>query len=234
MVEHTIAAIQEVLRILTPGQRQQIAAWIYGYTGQAHDIAEPGVGYGAIAAEGLPVEEYLRLERRSEIRHEYVAGDVFAMSAPSLRHEAIVMNLGRELSAHLRGGPCQAFVSNVKVHIQRAQNQFFYYPDAVVVCGPLDMGKHLIDNPRLIVEVLSPSTESTDRREKAQNYRSIASLEEYVLVSQYEPLITVQRRAENWLSRQISGLNTAAEFRSVALSVPLSSIYEGVAHWSFA
>jgi len=124
----------------------------------------------------MSVEEYLKFDESSSIKHEYVAGEVFAMSGPNLRHNLISLNLARAFFNHLQGGPCQAFAAEIKVRLRIETREFFYYPDVVVACGPLNMEERYLHNPRLIVEVLSPSTESIDRREKALNYQRIASL----------------------------------------------------------
>jgi len=129
--------------------------------------------------------------------------------------------------AHLRGGPCNAFMANLKVHLKVDRNEFFYYPDVLVACG-LGPENRYCANPRLVVEVLSPSTQSVDRREKALNYRHIPTLEEYVLIAQRAPQVTIQRRSEQWASLILSSLEETAEFRSIDLSLPLKRVYEGL------
>lgn len=130
----------------------------------------------------MPVPEYLEGEQRSDIRHEYLAGRVYAMAGAGEKHNLIALNIASILRAAVRGTPCRAFISDMKVRVE--QNDAFYYPDVMVTCDPLDtepLSKHL---PCLIVEVLSPATEAIDRREKLVAYRTLPSLRYYLLVSQ--------------------------------------------------
>ncbi len=127
---------------------------------------------------------------------------------------------------HLRGRPCSSFINNFKLHLEVNESKFFYYPDVMVACGP-QADIRFCTNPRLIVEILSPSTERTDRREKALNYRQIPALEEYVLVAQRTVEVTIYRRSEQWAPLILSSLEETAEFRSIELSLPLGKIYEG-------
>ena len=192
-------------------------------------VAEPGEAYGARVERGLmSIEEYLKFEEGTPIRHEYVAGEVFAMSGGSRKHALIAGNVFAAFHAHLRGGPCSSFMNNFKLHLDVNESKFFYYPDVMVACGP-QADDRFCTNPRLIVEVLSPSTERTDRREKASNYRQIPALEEYVLVAQRMAEVTIYRRREHWAPLILNSLAETAEFRSIELSLPLGQIYEGAA-----
>ena len=132
----------------------------------------------------ITVEKYLNLEQDAEIRHEYVAGQIYAMASASEAHNLIVGNIFALLRPHLRGSSCRSFVSDMKVKVKMQQADIFYYPDLLVTCDPNDNEKYFKTNPNLIVEVLSDSTQTTDRREKRINYQTIDSLQEYVLVSQ--------------------------------------------------
>jgi Uma2 family endonuclease len=107
-------------------------------------------------------------------------------------------------------------------------DDIFYYPDIMVACGHIGIEKYYLSNPTLIVEVLSPSTESIDRREKALHYRQISTLEEYVLVAQDAPEVTIYRRADEWALSTLRALQDVAEFRSIDLSLPLAEIYAGL------
>ncbi len=118
----------------------------------------------------LTVEEYLKLEQDVEVRHEYVAGQIYAMAGASEAHNLIVTNLIAILRPHLRGSSCRTFVSDMKVKVKTQQADIFYYPDLLVTCDSNDNKKYFKTNPNLIVEVLSDSTETTDRREKRINY----------------------------------------------------------------
>lgn len=173
--------------------------------------------------------DYLAMEAQSPVRHEYVAGQIYAMTGASLRHNVIALNLATALRTHLRGSPCRAFFSDARLHI--AKQQSYYYPDVMVTCDPrhlqLTSADTLIETPRLIVEVLSISTEATDRREKLLAYRSLPSLLEYVLVSQEAPRIEVHRRQGDigW-EVVILSPGDAVEFASVELRTDFAAIYE--------
>jgi Uma2 family endonuclease len=177
------------------------------------------------------VEEYLQLEQTSEIRHEYLAGQVFAMSGGSKQHNLIAGNIYSRLRSHLRGGSCSVFMADMKVRIQLAnQNKsIFYYPDVIVSCDPDDQDRFSLNYPCLIIEVLSPSTELTDRREKLVNYRNLETLQEYVLVSQEEIKVEVYRQDTqgNW-SLTILGKDDDLRLDSIGLTLTMTEIYEDV------
>jgi Uma2 family endonuclease len=157
-----------------------------------------------------------------------VAGEIFAMSGATVRHNVIADSLLFAFLAHLRGSPCAAFSSSMKVRLKINRDDIFYYPDVMVACGAQNMDSHYVENPKLIVEVLSPSTEKIDRREKALNYRQIASLEEYVLVAQRTCEVTLYRRSKDWKPIVLTELEAVAEFSSIELSLPVAQIYERV------
>ncbi|OJY15628.1 MAG: hypothetical protein BGO98_23390 [Myxococcales bacterium 68-20] len=129
--------------------------------------------------------EYLEWERTQREKHQLLHGEVYAMAGGSPRHNRLCVRILARLDAALQGGPCGAFSSDQKVFIPASGN--FVYPDGTVVCGPVqlhDGTADVIDNPRVVVEVLSKSTEPHDRGDKWEDYRSIPSLSDYVLVSQ--------------------------------------------------
>ena len=141
--------------------------------------------------------EYLELEERSETKHEFLRGEIFAMAGGTPDHAALQMAVGAALVRALEGKPCRVFSSDLRVRVEATD--FACYPDVTVVCGKLEtsgVDKNAAVNPKLIVEVLSESTEDYDRGSKAAHYRRIASLDEYVFVSQREPYIEVWRRNE--------------------------------------
>ena len=177
----------------------------------------------------LTVEEYLKLEQDAEIRHEYLAGRIYAMAGASEAHNLIVGNIFALLRPHLRGSSCRAFVSDMKVKVKTQQADIFYYPDLLVTCDPNDNKKYFKINPSLIVEVLSDSTETTDKREKRINYQTIESLKEYVLVSQDEIKVEVYRRDnnDNWTVETL-GKNDNLTLDSMELTLTMSDIYEDV------
>ncbi len=182
----------------------------------------------AIKSDFVSVEEYLAAEEGSEVRHEYLGGLVYAMSGETRDHNLIVQNCGFALRQHLQGGPCQLFLSDIRVNFDLRQDQYFYYPDLVVTCDKRDTHPRFVQFPRLIIEVLSESTERIDKREKFFAYTSIASLEEYVLVAQAQREVTVFRRGEEWKAVKFAGPNDKVVLRSVKLSLPLVEIYQGL------
>ncbi|AFZ00524.1 Uma2 family endonuclease [Calothrix sp. PCC 6303] len=177
------------------------------------------------------IEEYLKLEQTSEIRHEYFGGQVFAMSGGSKQHNLISGNTYSRLRSHLRGGDCSVFMADMKVRIELVnQNKnIYYYPDVIVSCDSQDQERFFLNYPCLIIEVLSPSTELTDRREKLVNYRTLESLQEYVLISQDEIKVEVYRRdAEgNWLL-EILGKDDELQLDSINFNLMMAEIYEDV------
>jgi Uma2 family endonuclease len=155
--------------------------------------------------------EYLRRERQAEGRSEYHAGQVFAMAGASRRHNRIVTNLSAALSVQLQSRPCNNYASDMRVRIGNAER--YVYPDIVATCGREefeDDWQDVLLNPLLIIEVLSPSTEAYDRGDKFRHYQTIASLREYVLVSQDRRCFEVYRKQPDgrWLdeSRSMSPL----------------------------
>lgn len=177
----------------------------------------------------LSVEEYLLAEDKSEIRHEYLGGKTFAMAGASEEHNLIVGNIYTLLRPHLRGTTCRPFVSDMKVKVETEKIDIFYYPDILVTCDPQDNDRYVKTRPNLIVEVLSDSTKTTDRREKLVNYQNLESLQEYVLVSQDEIKVEVYRQdaQRNW-SVQTLGKGDDLKLNSVGLTLTMTDIYEDV------
>lgn len=174
----------------------------------------------------LTVEEYLRAEADSPIRHEYLGGHIFAMAGASQEHNLIAGNLLALLRPHLRGSSCRVFMSDMKVQIQ---DNIFYYPDVLVTCNPEDNQRYFKTQPNLIIEVLSQSTESLDRREKLMHYQKLESLKEYVLVSQDKVQVQVYRQETpgNW-TVQILDTDSELSLESVGLTLTMAQIYEDV------
>lgn len=178
-------------------------------------------------------EEYLRRERDSDVRHEYYHGEVFAMAGGSPDHSLIASNVSGELRSRLKGNLCRVYESNLRVRIPRTT--LYTYPDVSVICGerqfdPLDMNKETVLNPALIVEVLSPSTESWDRGGKFQNYREIESLREYVLVSSNKALVeTFLRQPDGtWVMNPTASREAVAPLKSLGIELSLAEVYDGV------
>ena len=183
----------------------------------------------ALAADRyIPVEDYLSGEQFSEVRHEYIGGEVYAMAGASKAHNDIAGSIYSALRAHLRGKRCRPFIGDVKVRLEVMGNDVFYYPDVVVGCDARDKHPHFMRFPTVIIEVLSDTTERIDRREKFWSYADIETLEEYVLVAQDKREVTVFRRANQWQAEVLRGKRGALRLASLKFTQPLADIYEGV------
>ena len=181
--------------------------------------------------ELLTPEAYLALERQARDKSEYFAGEMFAMSGASRRHNLISLNIGAELRAQLRHRPCEVYTSDMRVKV--GPTGLYTYPDVVVVCGEPAFEDTLGDtllNPTVLVEVLSQSTEDYDRGRKLEHYRSLPSLQEYLLVSQERAHIVhyVRHFDVSWLLSDTLGLEASISLRSIECEVALSEIYAKV------
>jgi len=175
----------------------------------------------------LSIEDYLEGEKASPVRHEYIAGQVYAMAGASRAHNTISLNLASRLRSHVRGGPCRVYMADVKVRIETTD--LFYYPDVVVRCDSGDNQDFFLTRPCLIVEVTSPSTEAIDRREKLLAYQKLDSLREYVLIAQDEVKAHVYRRDDQgkWWVQTLTETDEL-QMESVGLSIPLLELYEDI------
>lgn len=178
----------------------------------------------------LTAQEYLTLEREAEYKSEYYKGEVFAFAGASLQHNLIAANILATIHGQLRGGPCSAFSSDMRITIP--QTSHFAYADVVVVCGQPQLDDALEDNllnPIVIVEVLSSSTERYDRGTKFESYQRIASLMEYVLVSQERPRAEQFLRQPDgrWLYSETSD-QASIKLISIDCELSLNDIYENV------
>jgi len=175
----------------------------------------------------LSEQEYLEAELKGEVRHEYVAGQVFAMVGASRAHNRVSGNVYSRLLAHLRGGPCEVFMSDVKVRVPRMSA--YYYPDIVVTCDPRDRTAnegYVVKTPSLIIEVLSHSTEAIDRREKLLAYQTLESLKEYALISQSHQGVEIYRRADaGWEVEQLVP-GDPVRFASLDITLSFEQVYE--------
>jgi Uma2 family endonuclease len=176
-------------------------------------------------------DEYLQIEEHSPIKHEYMDGLIYAMVGVSGAHNLIAGNLITLLRNHLRGSGCRVYFSDMKVHIE-SRNRFFY-PDLLVTCDSRDSDqdapyyKHF---PSLIVEILSDSTEAFDRGDKFQDYQTLDSLQEYVLISSKRSLIQCFRRSDEglWVMQSYTQERETFQFSSVNFSGTLEQLYEDV------
>jgi Uma2 family endonuclease len=176
-------------------------------------------------------DAYLAFERRSDAKHELIDGRLVAMSGASRAHAALGARLSGLLYERLRACGCQAFTSDLRV--QAGEPGQYTYPDLSVVCGEVlledDQGDTML-NPTRLVEVLSPSTQACDRGAKFRRYQGIASLKDYILVSQDQPLVEVFSRADGgrWLYSSAEGLASVIEAPSLGCTIELAELYEGM------
>jgi Uma2 family endonuclease len=179
----------------------------------------------------MTVEDYLAFEEKSDTRHEFVDGNVFAMSGASLRHNTIGLNVATEFKQRLRGTPCRAYIMDVKLRVAAAN--CFYYPDVMVSC---EQGENPDDfytaAAVLVVEILSRSTAHIDRREKLLAYKRLPSLVEYMIVWQTKPRVEVYRRVghDEWdgFCYEAGSIVRLESLPGDPVEVPMSVIYEDV------
>ena len=177
----------------------------------------------------MSVEEYLAMDRDAEVKSEYHDGEVFELEGATLAHGRIGVNMARRLDERLEGTPCLV-LNPLRVQISATK---FVYPDLVVVCGkPVLASKRSenLTNPKVIVEILSPSTDGYNYGRKFSLYGTLASFEEYVLIAQDEPRVDVFRRGEgnHWILGRYSGLESVAKLESLGIELPLAEIYKAV------
>jgi Uma2 family endonuclease len=228
---NTIGELKQALGGLSAADLESIADWIEWQVEESRyrtfHVREAQPEYSSAEPLVMTWEEYLVFEENSPYRHEYVNGTVYAMSGASLAHNRIALGLAMAFRTHLRGGPCEPFLLEAKLEIRSASDKIMYYPDVMVSCRPEDRTDQVVRNPKLVVEILSKSTQHIDRREKAMTYQRVEAIEEYVLIAQNQPRVIVHRRAEGWRPVLCSGIDGRIEFRSIGLHMPLAQIYEG-------
>ncbi len=177
-------------------------------------------------------EEYLELERHARDRHEFLDGVIYAMAGESVSHSRVCTNLSGEARNKLKGRPCEALSPKMKVRTSTAS--LFAYPDLTIVCGEPtlhDAKKDVLTNPKVIFEVLSPSTQAYDRTTKFQRYRlGNETLSDYILVSQDAPFVEHfwKQHDGKWLYESFSQLSDVLRIDSIDISLPLAEIYDRV------
>lgn len=222
----TLAEIERAVLGLSQVEFNRLVEWLTPLTENRLRVAEPQSAY-RFEPYPMTLEEYQDLQASSRIRHEYLAGEVIAMSGATPRHNRLTGRLYEAFSAHLKGGPCRSYMSEVQVRLRISRDDYVYYPDVMVVCTREREGERFFTDPKLIVEVLSPSTASVDRHEKRIAYRRIAALEEYIIVAQDAVEVTAFRREKAWEPVVLGSLDSVLELCSIDLRVPLALIYEG-------
>jgi Uma2 family endonuclease len=177
----------------------------------------------------LTPEEYLQLEETSSIKHEYIDGEVYAMAGATDAHVTIALNIAILLRNHLRGSGCRVYISDMKTSIE-SKNRF-YYPDVMVTCDDRDQNNTTYKQfPKLIIEVLSDSTEAFDRGDKFADYQFLDSLEEYVLVNTKKARIECYRRTEDnlWLLQFYTLNDRNFKLTSIEFQGNIIDVYEQV------
>ncbi len=176
----------------------------------------------------LDFDAYLQWEEQQSEKHEYHAGEVFAMVGARKSHVTVAGNLFAAFKAHLRGSPCRAYVADMKLRVAAADASF--YPDVMVTCDPRDhAADRYLEHPVLVVEVLSEATAAFDRGDKFAAYRRLPSLREYAVIDIDALRVECFRRdaADHWVLFEFVG-DAACEFASIELSLPLAAVFEDV------
>lgn len=173
--------------------------------------------------------EYLRFEREADTRHEFVDGELVAMSGGTPLHALVATNILGELHHRLRGGPCRAYNSDLRVHL--AATGMYCYPDATVVCGPLERhpaDAHVVTNPSLVVEVYSPSTRAYDQGPKAAHYRLSPGIQTILLVDPLEQTVEQYTRldGERWEVR-LHPATAELHLAHLDLRLPVADLFAG-------
>ncbi len=180
----------------------------------------------------LTVEEYVAIEQQNNQKYEYHDGDIRAFAGGSIDHSTISGNIFVELSNRLKekGKKCRVFNSDTKLHLKKDKR--YVYPDAMVVCGDLELSdeyKEAVVNPVVIFEVLSPSTMSYDLSDKFEFYRRIEGLKSYVLVYQERPYVLIyEKKSDLWGIKSFKDMEGEVEIPFLDLKIPFAEIYENV------
>jgi Uma2 family endonuclease len=172
-------------------------------------------------------DEYLALDETSNVKLEFYAGDIYAMAGGTPEHAALCLQVGSSLNVQLEGSPCRVYGSDLRIRV--LGTGLATYPDASVVCGPLERdpdGKNTVLNPTLVVEVLSPSTADYDRGEKREQYQLIPSLREVVLVAHDQRRIEVHRRGPDGWSYHQAGPGESIALDSISCRLDVDALYE--------
>ena len=177
----------------------------------------------------ISIDDYLAGELVSPVKHEYVAGTVYAMAGARNVHNTIATGLLISCGTRLRGKPCQPFNSDTKVRVRYPTHTRFYYPDGMIVCDPNPANATFQDQPVVIAEVLSDATRRTDEGEKRDAYCSIPSLSVYLLIESDRPRVVAHHRTEaGFVAREYEGLDAVVPLDDAGISLPLAELYERV------
>jgi len=173
----------------------------------------------------ITTHAYLELEDKSEVKHEFVGGYIYAMVGASRAHNLIAHALSSTIRSHIAGSGCRVYISDMKLYAKTKEDEVFYYPDVMVSCDKNPISKYYEEKPKLIIEVLSESTESKDRLEKLNAYTKIATLQEYILVSQKKVNVDVYRKIkESWVLNTYTSGDTIL-LESISMNLKIKTIY---------
>lgn len=191
-----------------------------------NEVKEPAPKYNYVSPE-----HYLEMERAAEMKHEYFKGEVFAMSGASCGHNDISFNINRLVASFLHGKGCKLYGSDFRIHIP--ENTLFTYPDFSIVCGKANTEEIYTDNltnPNVIIEILSKSTKDYDRGTKFNLYRSIKTLNEYILIDSTSVSVEIfTRQPDNsWVLTEFKQLSDSFVIATIQLTLHLQDIYDDV------
>jgi Uma2 family endonuclease len=183
----------------------------------------------AIADNRISREDYLQGELASEIRHEYVAGNVYAMSGGTLNHQRIAGNFSYPVRRQLAGKPCFPIGSDFKLRVPLGGEEAFYYPDSMIICVPVPGDALFTDSPSVILEVLSPTTRRNDEVQKFRDYLTIPTLKTYILAETESPFLTLHRGDGTGFRREtLSGPDAILDLPEAGISFSLAELYRDV------
>lgn len=184
----------------------------------------------AVEQNRISRNDYLEGELQSEIRHEYIAGNVYAMSGGTMNHQRVALNFLRLAGNQLVGKSCFPTGSDFKLQIPLGSGEeAFYYPDGMIICVPVPGEALYTDSPSVILEVLSPSTRRNDEVQKLRDYLTIPTLQTYILAETETPYVTIYRRnGGDFIRENLSGRDAVLPLPEVNLALPLAELYDGV------
>jgi Uma2 family endonuclease len=182
------------------------------------------------------IDAYLESEAKSQEKHEYYRGEIFAMAGASIQHNQIASNAHVAIGSFLSGKDCRVFQSDLKIYAE--QNSLFTYPDLSIVCGKietLENHKDVVTNPIVLIEVLSLATQDYDRGGKFKLYREIASLKEYILISSLEVLVEKYIKQDNgtWVLQEYKSANDIFVIGPIGMQVEVGNLYKNVEFESY-
>ncbi|WP_159477469.1 Uma2 family endonuclease [Dyadobacter sp. 3J3] len=188
------------------------------------------MGQAQVLEKKYTVTQFLKMEEKSEIRHEFYDGEVFAMAGTTMNHNRIVGRIRGFLETIFLPKGCDVFAENIKV--EAIENFYYPYPDVIVTCAPEDInGTYIVKHPSVLVEVLSKSSANYDRGFKLKKYQDIASLQYYMLVAQYECYVELFTRTAQqgvWTYQSFDKADDIISFSLLDFTMPVSAVYEGI------